>query len=183
MSTCYSTVTILKHGQIRIYNTLQSSDFFFQPQEWLHTRRQFKESGRCAIWRPLYTHILPVTSMLTQPIQSDNSPCLKRITQNKQTQLYYQTRYNYDTPVKIVNWRQIYLEMVLHAVCSVVIQGKWDWERGGGDMRGTKICLAFLAHEWKINQQLTTARLSCISKLWDSFSMYFMKERRWLVYR
>jgi len=32
-----------------------------------------------------HTHILPVTSMLTQPIQPDNSDCLKRITQNKHT--------------------------------------------------------------------------------------------------
>ena len=73
------TIPNIQHWQTR---------HLFPP--FFHSRSECSPEGSLqtvadVLYEAHHTHILPVTSMLTQPIQPDNSVCLKRITQNKHT--------------------------------------------------------------------------------------------------
>jgi hypothetical protein len=132
-----------------------------------------------------HTHILPVPSMLTQSTQPDNS--VWRGSHKINTRNCIIEHVIIMTRVRTVNWRQIHISRDVHPVCSVVIQGRWDWK---GDMLGTKYLSRFSLYELNISQQITSARLSCIWKLRlilhenkRNTHLYFKKELNCIVWR
>lgn len=164
MSTCYSTATILNHWQIRIYNTLQSRDFFFRRRSdctpegslkrvadvlyedhYIHTSCQWP-----ACWHNPYSQITLPVWRGSHKINTHNCIIKHVIIMTRLWKLWTGGRYNCGdgTP------------------CSLFSCHPRKMGFGGG----MKYLSRFSRAEWKISKQLITARLSCIWKPWDWFS-------------